>query len=159
MQKNSILWNYQVLNPCKISDIKEDTKNINGKAYVEVDNDHDKKSLDKDKTIYNINNMMTIIDEKMKANNGQINNLSINIFTPKAVQIPINQINNITQIYEKEKEKDTDEKKEDDIDRSKINEEIKINEDFNIYSSKDYILMNNYDKNNDFIYPPNLNNY
>ena len=157
MQKNSILWNYQVLNPCKISDIKEDTKNINGKAYVEVDNDHDKKSLDKDKTIYNINNMMTIIDEKMKANNGQINNLSINIFTPKAVQIPINQINNITQIYEKEKEKDTDEKKEDDIDRSKINEEIKINEDFNIYSSKDYILMNNYDKNNDFIYPPNLN--
>ena len=140
------------LKSCKISDIKDENKNNNEKAYVEVDNENDIKSSDKDNTIYNINNMMSIIDEKMKANKGQINNLSINIFTPKAVQIPINQINNITQIYEKEK----DEKKEEDIDRNKINEEININEDFKIYSPNNYILMNNYDKNNDIIYPPNL---
>jgi len=140
----------------KTSDIKEETKNNNGKDYVQIDNGNDIKSLDKDNTIYNINNMMSIIDEKMKENKGQINNLSINIFTPKAVQIPINQINNITHIYEKEKENKKDEKKEDDTDRNKINEEIRINEDFKICSPNNYILMNNYDKNNDIIYPPNL---
>ena len=43
--------------------------------------------------------------------------------------------------------------KDDDIERNKINEEININEDFKIYSPNDYILMNNYDKNSDFIYP------
>ena len=134
----------------KISDIKEESKNTNGKSFVEVDNGHDIKSLAKDNAIYNINNMMSILDEKMKANKGQINNLSINIFTPKTVQIPINQINNITQIYEKEK---NEKKDDDDIERNKINEEININEDFKIYSPNDFILMNNYDKNSDFIYP------
>ena len=134
---------------CKISNIKEESKIIDGKAYVEIDNNPEIKSFAKDNTLYNINNMMSIIDEKMKENKGQINNLSINIFTPKTVQIPINQINNITQIYEKEKT----EKKEDDIYRNKINEEININEDFKIYSPNEFILMNNYDKNNDIVYP------
>ena len=113
-----------------------------------------KEASSKNNSVCNLNNMITIMDEKMKLSKGQINNFNINIFTPKTIQIPINKINqNNKSILDSD---DKDKKNihyEDDKNSGQINKELYFNEDFKINILNPDIKMNNYDQNNDIIYP------
>jgi len=103
-----------------------------------------------------INKMLTAMEEKMKPNNSQINNLNINFFTYKTVNYPKNNINRrysgvSEPIIVKKKYKYEDEDNE-------VNEEIYSDENFNINIDREKIYFNNSDKNNNILYPY-LNNY
>ena len=120
------------------------------KKIINSEDNQTKKSSSKSNSLSNINNMISIIDEKMKSSKRSINNLNINIFTSKSVKIPINQINNykktsesniVNKIYEEDKNND------------KINEEIYFNEDFNINLLKNDVHIDNSDINNKILYP------
>ena len=103
-----------------------------------------------------INKMLTAMEEKMKPNNSQINNLNINVYTYKTVNYPKNNINRrysglSESVIVKKKYKYEDEDNE-------VNEEIYSDENFNINIDKEKIYFNNSDKNNNILYPY-LNNY
>ena len=129
----------------------ENNNNLTDEFSINKNNDNNKD--DKNNSICNLNNMISIIDKKMKASKGQINNFNINIFTPKTVQIPINQISNQTSLSESEIQKKIITNNEDDKNIRKINEEIYYNEEFKLNILNHHISMNNFDNNIDMIYP------
>ena len=159
INKNNDLNDEKKLNFIGESNHKTNIKNENNKLILEAEDNQDIKTTSKNNSICNINNMISIIDEKMKSSKGQINNFSINIFTPKTVHIPITQINNnhINNVV-KNSESDVSNRKFGNYeeDKEKINEEININDDFKFNIMKNDISMHNSDKNENFIYP-NLN--
>ena len=142
-------------NKSKSNQHNNNSENQNEKITIEIENNKDnqeKKSSSKNNnSVCNLNNMISIIDEKMKLNKGQINNFNINIFTQKAVQIPINQINNKNNECFSNSNRNS--MHYDDKTSAKINEELYFDEDLKINLLNKDILMNNCDKNNDIIYP------
>ena len=132
---------------------KENFGNKSEKLLIEIDDNLEKKTSSKinSNSVCNINNMISIIDEKMKSSKKLINNFNINIFTPKTVQIPINQINNSISVSEPNISNQN--AKYEDNNMENINNEIYFNEDFKINVSGKTISMNNNDKNNDYLYP------
>ena len=94
--------------------------------------------------------MITTIDkEVIQTNKNQINNININIYTPK-IQFPLNQMN-----LEKIENINNNNKK-DEIDNSsylgKVNSEISYNADLNIDIKNNDIIMNNFDENSNIFY-------
>ena len=125
------------------------------KMIIEINDNKEKKTYSKNdsNSLCNINNMISIIDEKMKSSKGHINNFSINIFTPKTVQIPINHINNNISLSEPDISKNDINNEDNNTLIGTINNEIYFNENFKIKLKNKSIIMNNKDKNNDIIYP------
>ena len=123
------------------------------KMTIELEDNPGKKTTLKNNSVCDLNNMMSIIDEKMKSTKGQINNFNINIFTPKTVQIPINQINNGSKELSESDTKNKNKHYEKDKNTFGINEELYYNEEFEISILKPNISLNNCDKNDDIIYP------
>ena len=119
----------------------------------EYEDNQEKIISSKNNSVCNLNNMISMIDEKMKSTKGQINNFNINIFTQKTVQIPINQINNSRSLSESKAISKNDIHYDKDNNSGGINEELYYNENFEINILKHDISLNNYDNNNDFIYP------
>ena len=142
------------LSPIVFKSNKNKSQNKSEKMSIEKGNRQEKISTKNNfNSVCNINNMISIIDEKMKSSKGQINNFNINIFTPEAVQMPIKQINNNVSIVEPHNSNKNVAKYEDDKNFEKINNEIYYNEDFKINVSGKTISMNNIDKNNNILYP------
>ena len=119
----------------------------------EYEDNQEKIISSKNNSVCNLNNMISMIDEKMKSTKGQINNFNINIFTQKTVQIPINQINNSRSLSESKAISKNDIHYNKDNNSGGINEEFYYDENFEINILKHDISLNNYDNNNDFIYP------
>ena len=154
------------------SNIKNSMSNstINGHQSLQ-ETDHDKETeynkYDKNKNsqvqtnkklslINNkINKMITVIDEKMRPNKGQINNLNINFFTNKTVNYSINnrnKRNSFPSLSKKKYNNYIEEEEEDDDELDDVNEEIYSDESFIVNIGKN-IFFNNSDKNNNIIYP------
>ena len=135
--------------------------NSNSKSFQEIghekETEYNKSSEDKNsegsqcnKTLCKkINKMLTAIEEKMKPNNGQINNFSINFYTHKTVNFPLKNRRNSEPSFSKRLNHNNEE--EEDIED--INEEIYSDEDFNISIEKDKVYFGESDKNNNIIYP------
>ena len=123
------------------------------KMANEFEDNQEKKTSSKNNSVCNLNNMISMIDEKIKTSKGQINNFNINIFTPKTVQIPINQINNNRPLSESKEISKNDINYDKDNNSEEINEELYFDEKIEISILKNDISLNNCDKNNDFIYP------
>ena len=106
--------------------------------------------LEINNNIKDVNDMITTIDkEVIQTNKNQINNININIYTPK-IQFPLNQMN-----LEKIENINNNNKK-DEIDNStylgKVNSEISYNADLNIDIKNNDIIMNNFDENSNIFY-------
>ena len=115
----------------------------------------DKKSMELNNSINQVNNMISLIDKKVKKSNkkNQINNFNINIYTPK-VQIPLNQINldsKNSKKYNKTESYDSNDSNNSDNFR-RINNEISYDNDFIVDIKDNEIMMNNSDENNNIIY-------
>ena len=119
----------------------------------EYEDNQEKITSSKNNSVCNLNNMISMIDEKMKSSKGQINNFNINIFTPKTVQIPINQVNNNRSLSESKAISKNDIHYDKENSLGGINEEFYYDENFEINILKHDISLNNCDTNNDFIYP------
>ena len=141
------------------SDSNQISFNSNSKSFQETghekETEYHKSSEDKNsegsqcnkKLCKKINKILTAIEEKMKPNNRQINNFSINIYTHKTVNFPLKNRRN----SEPSISKRINNIEEEDIDD--INEEIYSDEDFRINIEKDKIDFGDSDKNNNIIYP------
>ena len=92
--------------------------------------------------------MLTVIEENIKQNNSHINNLNINFFTKKTVNVPNNHFNR--RFSEPINSIKSNNYNEED---NEINEEIYSDEDFNINIENENMLFNNSDKNDNIIYP------
>ena len=106
-----------------------------------------KSSLEINKNINSMNDMINMIDQEVKksSKNKNFNTFNINIYTPK-VQIPINQI----KIENHNTSKNSKEEKEEINNSSnlgKINSEISYENDFVKDIKYNDILMDNYDEN------------
>ena len=132
--------------------VRENIKEISNKS--DKTNKNNEMESNKNLNLINkkLNKMLTAIEEKIKPNSGQINNLNINFVTYKNVNFPFNIKNvnrrfsepniSINNKYSKYSEEDNE-----------INEEIYSNEDFNINIEKENMNCNTLDKNDKIIYP------
>ena len=115
----------------------------------------DKKSIEANNSINEVNNMISLIDKKVKKSSkkNQINNFNINIYTPK-VQIPLNQINidnqNSNKYNKTEKDDLNDSNNSDNFRR--VNNEISYDNDFVLDIKDNEIMMDNSDENNNILY-------
>ena len=141
------------------NEIKENNVKKSDKTYKN-------KEFEDNKNLNSINNklnkMLTVINEKVKPNSSQINNLNINFFSFKTAKHPLNHINRRYSVpnnllkYKYSKSIDED---------NEVNEEIYSDEDFNINMEKENMNCMNSDKNDKIIYPylniyfNNKNNY
>ena len=115
----------------------------------------DKKSMELNNNINQVNNMISLIDKKVKRSSkkNQINNFNINIYTPK-VQIPLNQINidkKNSKKYNKTESYDSNDSNNSDNFR-RINNEISYDNDFIVDIKDNEIMMDNSDENNNIVY-------
>ena len=131
---------------------------INVRLKEEIGTNNEKINSEIKNNINGVNNMISMIDKKVKKSSkkNQINNFNINIYTPK-VQFPLTQLNienhNSSRInlIEKEKEKEKEENDESYI-IGDVNSEISLNKDFTKEIQENNIEMNNLDENNNLIY-------
>ena len=116
----------------------------------------EKRNLKINNNFNGVNDMINIIDKKVKKSNkaNQINNFNINIYTPK-VQFPLDRIH----IENKRDNKNSRKFKRDEIEDinnsdelRKINDEIDYNDDFTMDIKDNVISMDNSDENSNLTY-------
>ena len=116
----------------------------------------EKRSVKINNNITGVNDMINIIDKKVKKSNktNQINNFNINIYTPK-VQFPLKHMhikNKRENINSRKFELDENEDLNNSYEIGKINSELEYNDDFTMDIKDNIVPMDNSDENSNIIY-------